>query len=366
MAELGREYTNLFWFISRRDEDREEGGRWIGRALALEPENPSIRLAHAEFLYRAHLDYDAALEELDRAAQGLPGSAETVELRGYILRRAGRAREMAEAIRSAILLAPRYFPLLQVAVENAWLVGDIEDAQSWYRRLEALPDVPPIALSNYPEARMRVLGDAEALSAFLQRQFGAAVDARTGSAAAGFNALYLAGKFPTLAQKLDEVSAEIVEDQFELLPIELLRARVAWAQDDLARVELHARAALALVDEFLAQYPADYRALTSRAESLALLGETEAAREALDQAFAQHVPSRDVIIRSELLARKLLVHALIDPPEHVATAMDEYLQLEMKYWYFDGLMLHPVLKRHRDHPAFQALAAKYSRKGSGS
>ncbi|MGD9387972.1 MAG: hypothetical protein PVI87_07060, partial [Gammaproteobacteria bacterium] len=274
MAELGREYTNLFWFVSRRDEDREEGGRWIERAIATAPDNAQVRLARAEFLYRAHLDYDGALAELDRAAQDLPGSAETVELRGYILRRAGRVREMSEAIRSAVLLAPRYFPLLQVAVENAWLVGDVEDAESWYSRLEALPDVPLVALSGYPEARMRILGDTETLQAFLQHNFGDAIDVdlTTGSAAASFHARYLAGEFSTLARDLDATSSEMIEDQFDLLPIELLRARVSWAQGDAAGVERHARMALEFVDALLAKYPTDYRAWVSRAEALALLG----------------------------------------------------------------------------------------------
>ena len=367
MAELGREYTNLFWYISRRDEDREEGGRWIERAITTAPDDAQVRLARAEFLYRAHLDYDGALAELDRAAQGLPGSAETVELRGYILRRAGRVREMSEAIRSAVLLAPRNFTILQVAVENAWLVGDIEDAASWYSRLEALPDVPLIALSGYPEARMRILGDTEALRTFLERNFGDAsdVDLATGSAAASFHARYLAGQFSTLARDLEATSVEMIEDQFDLLPIELLRGRVAWAQGDAAGAERHARAALEFLDGLLAKYPTDYRAWVSRAETLAMLGETAVAQEALEQAFAQQVPVRDVLIRSELLARAVLISALSDPPEKVAEALGEYLGLEMKYWHFDGLILHPYLKRHRDHPAFQALAAKYSRKEAG-
>ena len=368
MAELGREYTNLFWFISRRDEDREEGGRWIERAIATAPDNAQVRLARAEFLYRAHLDYDGALAELDRAAQDLPGSAETVELRGYILRRAGRVREMSEAIRSAVLLAPRNFTILQVAVENAWLVGDIEDAESWYRRLEALPDVPLVALSGYPEARLRILGDTEPLRTFLERNFGEAIDVdlATGSAAASFHSRYLAGEFPSLARQLEATSAEMIEDQFDLLPIELLRARVAWAQGDTAGVERHARAALEFIDELLAKYPSDYRAWVSRAEALAMLGETAAAQEGLGQAFAQQVPVRDVLIRSELLARAVLIRALSEPPELVAAALDEYLRLEIKYWHFDGLILHPYLKRYRDHPAFQALAAKHSRREAGS
>jgi len=40
MGELGREYLNLFWHHTRRDADRNEGGRWIDRALELAPDEP--------------------------------------------------------------------------------------------------------------------------------------------------------------------------------------------------------------------------------------------------------------------------------------------------------------------------------------
>ena len=42
--------------------------------------------------------------------------------------------------------------------------------------------------------------------------------------------------------------------------------------------------------------------------------------------------------------------------------MAAYLERDMRYWGYDGLILDPAFDRHRDHPAFQALEAKYSRK----
>lgn len=89
MGELGREYTNLYWYISRRDSHRKQGGEWIDKALALAPDDPRLRLAKAEHFYRADLDYEAALAELDRAVGGLPGSAEIPMLRAWIKRRQG-------------------------------------------------------------------------------------------------------------------------------------------------------------------------------------------------------------------------------------------------------------------------------------
>ena len=365
MAELGREYTNIFWHHTRRDEDRREGGRWIDRALALEPDNPEVRLARAEFLYRAYLDYEGALEELDRAALGLPGSAETVALRGFILRRAGRVQEMVETMHSAVLLAPRSGQILGTTVENAWLVGDEDEVERWHARLESLPGaLPNQALGWYPRFKLQVLGDPAPLARFLDSEESAAAGPE-GWFGKGL-LYYFSGDYTSLGRLLGEIGEEWYEDQFELVPPELMRARLAWVRGDDAEIGAQGRIALQRLETLLSQHPDDYRALMAQAEVLALLGEGEAARASARQALAQRIPSRDMVIRSQLRANELIVTGLLDSPEGLAAAMDDYLQLEMKYWGFDGLMLHPVFKQHRDHPAFQALAARYSRKGSGS
>ena len=370
MAELGREHTNLFWHFSRRDEDRREGGRWIDRALALEPDNPTVRLARAEFLYRAYLDYEGALEELNRAAAGLPGSAETVALRGYILRRAGRVREMVETTQAAVLLAPRSNEILWTAMQNAWLTGDIVEAERWHQRYLALPEttarIQAETFGSYPHARLLMLGDSALLKALFESAPADFPGLRAGYGWPRFNQLYLSGDYATLGRLLAGSDVELLENQNLLIPPALLRARLAWAEARADERERQARLALEQIDAVLAQHPDDYRALVSRAEALALLGEADAARESSRQALAQRIPTRDLLIRSQLRANALIVSGLIDPPETVAAAMDDYLQLEMKYWHFDGLLVHPYLKRYRDHPAFQALAAKYSRKESGS
>jgi TolB-like protein/Tfp pilus assembly protein PilF len=365
MAELGREYTNIFWHHSRRDEDRREGGRWIDRALALEPDNPEVRLARAEFLYRAYLDYEGALEELDRAAIGLPGSAEMVALRGFILRRAGRVQEMVETMQSAALLAPRSEQILATLIENAWLVGDVDEVKRWHTRLEAVQgDVTAQGLAWYPRFRLQVLGDPAPLERFVATSGRDLPDSQARYQEGLL--YYLSGDYASVERLLGDDGEKWFEDQFELVPTELMRARLSWAKGNSVESTAHAKMALSTLDAVLAQHPDDYRALMARAEVLALLGEAEAAREAARQALAQRIPSRDLVIRSELNRQQLVVTGLLDSPEAVAAATEAYLQLEMKYWGFDGLMLHPVFKQHRDHPTFQALATKYSRKGSGS
>jgi hypothetical protein len=74
------------------------------------------------------------------------------------------------------------------------------------------------------------------------------------------------------------------------------------------------------------------------------------------------LPQRDVLLRAEMQADRLQALALVDDSDTLAGELDDYLQLPYKIDHFDGLMLDPLFDRHRDHPAFRALAAKYSRK----
>ncbi|HUG97700.1 MAG TPA: hypothetical protein VMQ83_00810 [Gammaproteobacteria bacterium] len=366
MAELGREYTNLYWYITRRDADRDEGGRWIDRALALEPENARLRLARAEYLYRAHLDFDAALRELDRAAQGLPGSAETVALRAYILRRAGKSRETVEATEAAVLLAPRSREIVRTLAENGWLLGDLDYAQRWHERLLTLPERSVWDEMYYPVARMQVLGETSPVQASLARAFenpANSLDNDPYVRSWQFSAHVLAGDFSAAEAALDGWPADWTEEsQMALIPASLLRARLASAQGQAEPAKRFATDALAQLDGVLAEHPDDYRALMARAMAFAVLGDSAGARESARRALATTIPSRDMIVRSEMRLQELLMLATVGETEEVARAMDEYLQLEMKYWHFDGLVLDPAFAAHREHPAMRTLATKYSRK----
>jgi TolB-like protein/Tfp pilus assembly protein PilF len=366
MGELGREFINLYWYTTRRDADRTEGRRWLDRALALQPDNPQLRLAMAEYHYRAHLDYDAALEDLDRATRGLPGSAEAVSLRAYIMRRAGRTGATLEALHSAVLLDPRSQEIVRTLVETYWLTGDADAAARWQELLVALPDAREANLIQYASATMQVLGKLEPIKTGIAALSPEALSRMGLSGDASIVPYYFERDFARAAEALAASGADLEEDQFGLWIKALSRAYLERAQGNVEAAARAARAALEVADDILAGHPEDYRAMTARAQALAILGEGPAARVAIRQALAQTIPTRDVIVRAEQRMRELLVLAMIADSTELAAAMDDYLQLEMKYWHFDGLMLDPVFDAHRDHPAMRALAAKYSRSGSGS
>ena len=362
MGELGREFVNLFWYTTRRQADHVEGRRWLDQALALQPDNPQLRLAMAEYHYRAHLDYDAALAELDRATRGLPGSADTLALRAAILRRAGRTADTFEAFHAAVLLDPRSAEILRALAETYWLTGDLEATRVWLDRLERLPDSREEGRVQIAAARLYVLGDLELIESEIA-VLSPEVLSRHRSYVESFLLHYFNRDFDRAAELL-EAATDLFEDQFMLRIKALSRAYIERAQGNAQAAATAARAALASAEAILAANAEDYRAMMARAQALALLGDGPAAREATRQALAQTIPTRDVFVRSEQRMRELLVLAVVADSVELAVAMEDYLQLEMKLWHFDGLMLDPVFDHHRDHPAFQTLAAKYSRQES--
>jgi len=361
MGELGREHTNLYWYVTRRNEDRERGGEWIDRALALQPENPRLRLARAEYFYRAFLDYETALDELDRASIGLPGSAEIITMRAYIKRRQGLPLDALELLQEAALLDPRSAEILGSLVETHWLTGNLEQAERWQCSVDALSGDTMVlwelgyqsALSRYRGERPEVL-DATATEAPIERF-------RT---LFGFDQFrwYLLFREYALAERfLASLEGGPVGDQFEWQPVELMRASLARARGQATQALDQAAAALAEIDEELQKHPDDYRIHMARARALALLGRADPARRAIELAMTRSVPQRDAMIESELAAQQFFILALIADSEEVAAAVEAYLQRDMRYWGFDGLILDPAFDHHRDQPAFRALEAKYSR-----
>ncbi|MCB1555206.1 MAG: hypothetical protein KDJ14_15510 [Xanthomonadales bacterium] len=365
MGEMAREHLNMFWYYSRRDEDREAGRQWIEKALALQPGDPQLRLAMAEYHYRAHLDYDQALAELAVAERGLPGSAEVAGLRAFIMRRAGRPDETMAALEQAVKLNPRSLSVLQTLTETSAMLGDLEASERWNARLEQLPGLPlgygTLALLVY---RSQHDGDASALRAEYERLHAALEADWDGAIAAqGLLGYLIGGDTDAFEREIDRLPDQILEDQFALHPKSLLRAQVAFLRQQPEQLRSHAEAAVREAEAIIAAHPDDYRAWMLKAHALAMLGQGDAARRAAERALATEIATRDLVLRSELQVVTMQVSGLLGEVEPLAESLERYLALPMKYWRFDGLMRLPELRQHRAHPAIQALAHRYASDG---
>ena len=360
MGELGLELTNLYWFNTRAATDRDEARLWIDRALALQPEHPRLRFILARHLYHGRLDYEGALAELAKAEQGLPGSADVFMLRSWILRRSGRVLESLEPMQTAALLDPRSEEVLSGMVETYGMLGDIEASAQWNERMLAVPGMHDYSKSAYAGHRLQLLGDTQSITAALASApdvYGAGTERFL------FDAPYLRRDFQGAMRAIEAFPDDPLVRQFYFIPKSLLRAVVARAEGRTAAAGEHAREALAVLDAFLSANPEDARAWISMARVLAILGRGDDAREVARRALALPGVSKDTLSFSVYRADYLRALAMFADSEELAREMDDYLQLPAKYWYYDGLILDPVFDRHRAHPAFVALAARYSKAG---
>ena len=112
----------------------------IQTALRLRPDAGEAHLARAENLYRGHLDYNAALAELEIAHRTLPNDSRVFELTGYIRRRQGQQEEGLRNLERSLQLDPRnFFTLQQISISYINLRRYAEAAAPLERALTINP-----------------------------------------------------------------------------------------------------------------------------------------------------------------------------------------------------------------------------------
>ena len=107
----------------------------IEAASRLFPDAGEAHLARAENLYRGHLDYDAALAELQVAVQTLPNDPRVFELEGYIQRRQGRWEEAMRNLNRAADLDPRNVFILEQLALSYQLLRRYAETESLLDRI---------------------------------------------------------------------------------------------------------------------------------------------------------------------------------------------------------------------------------------
>jgi TolB-like protein/Tfp pilus assembly protein PilF len=116
----------------------------VQTAFRLRPDAGEAHVARAEMLYRAYLDYDGALAELEIARRTLPNAPDIFALRGYVLRRRGKWEDGLQYLKRALELDPRNsFTLQQVAFSYYDLRRYADVAAAWDRVLAIIPDDVP-------------------------------------------------------------------------------------------------------------------------------------------------------------------------------------------------------------------------------
>lgn len=142
-CELAYAHDLLYFFRDDHSPERLAlAEQAIRTAFRLRPDSGEAQLAEAENLYRGHLDYKAALAQLEIAGQRLPNNARVFEMKGYIQRRQGRWEESTRNMERALDLDPRnFFALRQIAISYGHLRRYPEAASALNRAIEVEPNV---------------------------------------------------------------------------------------------------------------------------------------------------------------------------------------------------------------------------------
>jgi TolB-like protein/Tfp pilus assembly protein PilF len=113
----------------------------VQAAFRLHPDAGEAHLVRAEYLYRGYLDYDGALNELEKARLTLPNDSRIFEFTGYIARRQGKHEEGLRNLERARELDPRnWFLLQQIALSYYSLRRYADVAANLDRALTIKPD----------------------------------------------------------------------------------------------------------------------------------------------------------------------------------------------------------------------------------
>jgi serine/threonine protein kinase/tetratricopeptide (TPR) repeat protein len=124
-SQLARAHTLLYSYgLDHTPERLALAEAAVQAAFRLRPDSGEAHLAWAENLYRGHLDYEAALREVEIAGRTLPGDPQIFFLLGCIQRRQGRWEESTRNLERAVDLDPR----------NAFTLQGLKNSYSILRR----------------------------------------------------------------------------------------------------------------------------------------------------------------------------------------------------------------------------------------
>jgi serine/threonine-protein kinase len=141
-CQLAYTHDNLYFLgIDHTPTRLAQAEAAVQAAFRLQPDAGEAHLARAEHLYRAYLDYDKALAELEIARRTLPNDPRVFELLGYIARRQNKQEEGLRNLERAIELDPRnFFTLQQIALSYQLLRRFAETATMLDRAVAVDPN----------------------------------------------------------------------------------------------------------------------------------------------------------------------------------------------------------------------------------
>ncbi|MGA9751428.1 MAG: protein kinase [Acidobacteriota bacterium] len=350
----------MYWLHYDRSPERVVQAKEAAeRAVALRPDLPESRNALAWYYYFGLLDYPRALDEFAAALTLQPNNSDALYGRGAVLRRMGRWEESAETQRKACELDPKNIPFLENLAIGYMLARRYAEADRLLKRSIAIN--PQWSELYAVRAILQLVwhGDSEGAKAGLDeaKRVAGLTDDPTFEDM-NFRVALLRRDYTGALQVLDSSKRRAFANQFQYLPISLLRGethRLA-GQDGLARGFFEA--ARAELEQRIARNPDDALAHSSLGIAYAGLGRrADAVREA-KRGCDLAPEARDAWVALWRTYELAQVYAMVGQNGEAIAALERLLA-------GSGLLtanlvrLDPTLAPLSSNPRFQLLLAKY-------
>lgn len=270
-AALGFINLRLYWYGYDRTEERIRLARHqLEEALRLDPDLPQGHINQGYYQYWVERDYDEAIDRFRRGLEGLPGNTDVRSLVGFVYRRQGRLDEAVEELEDAV----RQDPLNGNLAEE--LGNTLRGARRWEESARHLNRAIALA-PDYPDAYLRKIDLLVSWTGGVEgaRQVLAEARDHVPSRELLVTAVWieiLARDYGAALEQLDGYPDEMIDDQYDLYPEDLLRARVLELAGRPEEARRSYRAARRTLESLAQERPDQYRVHRALARTYAGLG----------------------------------------------------------------------------------------------
>jgi TolB-like protein/DNA-binding winged helix-turn-helix (wHTH) protein/Tfp pilus assembly protein PilF len=354
-ALLARSHSAVYLFVDHTESRRELARQAIDRAFELNPNLPEAHYAMGFYQYQCLNDTDAALQEWDLAAQGMPGDARIFLARSFVYRRVGDFEQAVTSQNRAINLDPRNIEQLLIQWHTYANIRQYSQAVSFADRIiEIAPDRP---IGYYLRGFLPLWRDGDINSA---RSALESAPIEMSPQWLDWATTLYQRDYDAVVNFLDAWEIEVDDQQNYYAPITSyygLAYQLSGMPDLAAQ---HLRRARATIEQELENKPNDPRLLIALGSVLGRQGQRDAAVDSIRRAIDLLSTSKDGTRWPALQMTAIFAFVAAGDYGTAIDELDTYLAAPA-VWSIEGLLPDPRLDPIRNDRRFKGLVAKYSR-----
>jgi len=342
--------------LDRSDERLGQARDAADRALEIDPELPEGHLALGYYYYVVR-DPDLALEKLDLAERGLPGSPWLLWVQALIMKRQGQWLGALANLERALELSPRETYLMYELGMTYFSLRRYEDAEGQFAEALALqPDAAEIAVIR---ALVPLMGRGETgpLRTFVEA-IPLGFDVGGSVTMLRWYVYYLDRDYTRALEALSQSEFEYLASQGSVVPKSLLAGACYAGLGDVDRSRAAADSARPDLEDWLRDRPDDPQLYLNLSFALALLGRKEEAVGAARRAVELRPVSLDAVDGPGFVRNLATIYAHFGDVDAAVEQFDRFLSAPAPE-SIHSILLDRLIDPVRDSPRFLALVEKY-------